>query len=439
MNTLLQIPVPKDIPLDLPLPKTILIIVLILSFLLHILFVNLMVGGTLLTLWYQIKGLKNKDYDTLAREIASTITVNKSLAVVLGVAPLLGINTLYTVYFYSANALTGAFWISIVPLVTITFLLIYAHKYSWDKLSNNKPLHISIIGFASFILLFIPLIFLSNINLMLFPEKWADIKGFFSALTLPNVFPRYLHFLTASLAITSLFLFAYFGRKRYSAEGKYKSLSIPQVRKKIYNVAFVATVTQLVFGPVLLLTLPSKGINWTMMFIILGGVTLSIFALVWMWKSINGTDELINKNFIKVATVITCTVIFMGTGRHFYRANSLKEHQQLITRRTELHKQMVEQAKINLLNPDSEAQETLSPGEVLFNKNCAVCHKYDSRLVGPPVTEMIEIYSNDPKAMKDWIIEPGRKRMDYPQMTGFPNLTEAELTNLTDYLLNLDI
>ncbi len=180
-----QTPVPNDLPLDLPLPEWLLIVLLIVSFLLHIVFVNLMLGGSILTLWAQIKGLKDKDYDTLAHEIAKTITVNKSLAVVLGVAPLLSINTLYTLYFYSANVLTGLMWISIIPMVSVAFLLTYLHKYTWKSLENNKPMHLTIIGLAVLIFLFIPLIFLTNINLMLFPEKWGTIKGFLSALMLP--------------------------------------------------------------------------------------------------------------------------------------------------------------------------------------------------------------------------------------------------------------
>jgi len=135
---LLQIntPVPKDIPLDLPLPEWLLVTLLVFSFLLHIIFINLMVGGSIVTLWAQIKGLKNKEYDTFAHEIAKTITVNKSIAVVLGVAPLLSINTLYTIYFYSANALTGFAWIMIIPLVTIAFLLTYLHKYTWSTFES---------------------------------------------------------------------------------------------------------------------------------------------------------------------------------------------------------------------------------------------------------------------------------------------------------------
>ncbi|WP_222597114.1 hypothetical protein [Chitinophaga pinensis] len=225
-------PVPKDIPLDLPLPEWLLVTILVISFLAHIVFVNLMLGGSLLTLWAEIKGLKDKDYDRFAYETAKTITVNKSLAVVLGVAPLLSINTLYSVYFYSANALTGLMWISVIPLVTIAFLLTYLHKYSWEKLAGNKALHIAIIAAAVLVFLFIPLIFLVNINLMLFPEKWGTVRGFLSALVLPNVFPRYLHFICASLGVTGLFIFWYTGRKNYPFESYYTHLTRYTIKRK---------------------------------------------------------------------------------------------------------------------------------------------------------------------------------------------------------------
>ena len=221
-----QIPVPKDIPLALPMPEWILVFILILSFLIHILFINLMIGGSILTFWYEALGKKHNDFDRLAREIAATITVNKSLAVVFGVAPLLSINVLYTIYFYSANALTGNIWISIVPWVAVAFLLFYLHKYTWDKLADNKAVHLSILGAGVASFLFIPFIFLTNINLMLFPEKWGEINGFFDAMTLPNVFPRYFHFIAASLAITGLFLAWWFDRKAYNTEAIFSHIKI---------------------------------------------------------------------------------------------------------------------------------------------------------------------------------------------------------------------
>ena len=167
-----QTPVPHDIPLPLPAPEWVLVAVLVGFFLMHIFFITMMVGGTFMTLVYQVKGLKESKWEALAHDLAATITVNKSIAVVLGVGPLLAINTLYTVYFYSANALTGDFWIMIIPLVAGAFLLTYAHKYLWGRLP--VWLHLGLISIVVAVFAFVPLIFLTNVNLMLYPERRPD-------------------------------------------------------------------------------------------------------------------------------------------------------------------------------------------------------------------------------------------------------------------------
>ena len=337
LQFLMITPVPKDIPLPLPLPEGILVFLLIVSFLLHILFVNLMVGGSILTLWAEIKGRKDREYDVLAREIADTITVNKSLAVVIGVAPLLSINALYTVFFYSANALTGRLWISIIPLVTAAFLLLYLHKYSWKKLEDKKKLHITINAIAVVLLLFVPLIFLTNINLMLFPQKWETVKGFFSAAMLANVIPRYLHFLCASLAVSGLFLFWYMKRKRYPFEEKFKNFSRYRVLRKWYGLALIASLTQLVLGPLNLFTLPWHAVNWELIYILSGGVLFALTAMFLMWRELKGPEEKLGQRFYFIALVLTVTVLFMGTVRHVYRASALAPHREKIRQKTERH------------------------------------------------------------------------------------------------------
>lgn len=430
-----QIPVPKDIPLPLPLPEWLLVFILILSFLLHILFINLMVGGSILTFGYEIRGVKNKDYDKLAREIASTITVNKSLAVVLGVAPLLSINVLYTLYFYSSNALTGNMWISIIPWVTVAFLLLYLHKYTWERLSENKTLHLAILGLGVFSFLLIPFIFLTNINLMLFPEKWGVIHGFTDALILPNVFPRYFHFITACLAITGLFLAFWFGRKGFSVEGKFENLSKKEIKKQMLNLALIATGVQFIFGPLLFLTLPSKGVTWGLFWVIMGGVTVAIIILVQLWKLLK-ERKLISRRFYTVIGLFTLLVAFMGTGRHLYREGALKTHKELMAERTAAHWEAVKKAHENLLMPEVETKEgTVMPGEQLFKNNCAVCHAANTRLVGPSMAEAAPVYKNNIEGLKQWIKKPGRKRMDYPSMTGFPQLTDQQLTDISEYVL----
>lgn len=436
-----QTPVPHDIPLDLPLPEWLLVVLLIVSFLAHIVFVNLMLGGSILTLWAQVLGLRNKEYDVLAHEIASTITVNKSLAVVMGVAPLLSINTLYSIYFYSANTLTGLMWIAIIPLVIIAFLLTYLHKYTWHQLEDNKALHISMIALAVVVFLTIPLIFLTNINLMLFPEKWGTIRGFVSAMMLDNVFPRYLHFLFASLAVTGLFLFWYIGRKSYPFEEHFKQLTRYDIKKKAYSLTLAASVAQFIMGPLVLITLPSKGIGYNLIITIFTGATIALFAMWWMWKAITGPEDQINNGFERIAIAMTIVVLFMGTGRHIYRANALAPHQKLVQAKTTEFLRQVEEAKsqpeVQEEVPVDSTLGEFAVGAAVFKQNCSACHKQNEKLVGPPMTEMVSIYKDDLAGLKNWIKRPGKKRDDFPQMPGFPMLADQDLDELTKYILSI--
>jgi cytochrome c len=344
-NFAINVPVPHDIPLDLPLPLWLLVGLLVFSFLLHILFVNLMLGGTFLTWWAERKGRENQDYDTLAKEIAKTITVNKSIAVVLGVAPLLSINALYTIYFYSANALTGKFWISLVPLITVIFLLIYWHKYSWEKYENKKSFHIGIITVASLMFLFVPLIFLTNMNLMMFPEQWGQINGFWDAMFQSNlnVFARYLHFLTASFAVTGLFLFGYMRRKKYDTEKIFSNFSKDELLKKWYKLTLYASLLQFLFGPLVFFTLPWKGVTWELAYIFIAGIIFAIAGITLLYLDLKNKISL-GKHFSKVVIAITITVMFMGTGRQTYRAIVLAPHQEMVAEKTELFKIQAQQA-----------------------------------------------------------------------------------------------
>ena len=434
-----QTPLPHDIALQLPLPEWLLVSILILSFLIHILFVNLMVGGSLLTLWYQVKGLKIREYDILAMELAKTVTVNKSLAVVMGIAPLLTINTLYTIYFYTANSLTGFMWIAIIPLVTVAFLLTYLHKYTWTLLERNKGLHLSILAVACCIFLFIPLIFLTNINLMLFPERWGSIRGFISALTLPNVFPRYLHFILASLGITGLFIFWYFGRVSYGFQKKFRVISAYRVRKNAYAMVLGVSSMQFLIGPIVLLTLPAKGLGWNLILVIISGAILALPALFRIYKAITGPPEDIGRHFNKVAFFLSLTVIFMVSGRHIYRSNTLAPHQKLMAAKTLEFQKASQAARHQNQTKDTlktQKADVLTKGSVLFSTNCAICHHAESKLAGPPIKEMVSIYHNNSQALIEWIKKPGRKRLDGPPMPTPVNLTDEDRTELAKFILS---
>lgn len=433
MNPSTVTPIPHDLPLPLPAPEWLLVLLLVVSFVAHILFVNLMIGGSLLTVFFQWKGRNDPPYDRLAREIAGTITVNKSMAVVLGVAPLLLINTLYTVYFYTANALTGLAWILIVPLVIAAFLLTYLHKYSWDALASHRTLHQAIGLAAAVIFLSIPLVFLANVNLMLFPERWPHVLGFLSALTLPNVWPRYFHFLMASLAVTGLFLVGYMKREKFPFDRFFPQLCRGRTLKSFYSVVLFTTGCQFIIGPLVYVTLPVQGMSWSMNGLLAVGIVLALPAMSLIWHEIKASNEICGQHFGKIVTLLGFTVLAMASARHQYRDTALSSHRQAMASKTLVYQEAVQQA---LSEAKDKAASTPSKdgGEEAFNNFCAACHSYDQRLVGPSIKEIQSIYAGRPDGIVAWVRNPGKKRPDYPQMPTLP-IPDESLSQVATYVL----
>jgi len=429
-------PLPRDFPLPLPAGELELQIVLVFLFLLHILFVNLMLGGALLTIAYELRGLRRPPLDTLAKEIAATVTVNKSLAVVLGVGPLLAINALYAIYFYTANSLTGGAWIMIVPLVIAAFLLLYAHKYSWQTLADRKGLHLTIGVAGVLLLLAVPLVFLANINLMLFPDRWLQVKGFLSAMVLPNVLPRYFHFVLASVAITALFLAGWFCSRRVAFEERFPGVDRGEIRRELLTAAFGATALQLIAGPLVLLTLPPHGLSWRMLANITAGVTFGVIALVLMWREARSTAPL-SLRYWTILVLLGGTVLLMTYGRHLYREQAIAPHRALVAEHTAAFQARALGARMRLAAGTprrGEEEQTASPGERTFRAVCMACHAHDARRVGPPLTEIVEIYGGDPDGLISWVRNPGKKRPSYPQMPPI-SMKDLQYRDVATYIL----
>ena len=327
-----ETPIPHDLTLPLPAPEWLLVTVLIVFFLMHIAFITMMVGGTMMTLVYQVKGLKDRKWDPLAHDLAATITVNKSIAVVLGVGPLLAINTIYTMYFYAANALTADFWILIVPLVAGAFLLTYAHKYLWGRMP--LWLHLGLIGTVVAIFLFVPLIFLTNINLMLYPERWPDVEGFWDALMLPNVWPRYMHFLLSCPAMAGLMV-VWLYRRQDAATLAAGGIDRAEMIRLGYRWLLWPTLSQFAVGPLAMLTLPTvTGQTGIATAIFLGSILVAGFLCLMVWGDLKRRDDMVGEGFPMVFASMILIMVMMGGARHIYREAAVAEHRAAVAERT---------------------------------------------------------------------------------------------------------
>lgn len=424
--------VPNDIPLALPAPAGVLAAALLVSFALHIAFVNLMLGGSVLVVVTEAAGLRRREWDRVSHAIAETVTVNKSIAVVLGVAPLLSLSVLYTMYLYTANALLGQAWLMIVPLVITAFLLSYAHKYSWHALESNKALHLAIGSMAAVVYLSVPFIFLSTINLMLYPEWWRQTTSLWAAVLLPNVLPRYLHFVAASLALTGLFLAWYLPRPSLAPTLSLDRLTAADLRRTFLGVTFAATLAQLFLGPLVFMTLPPRAVS-ALLVGLLALVVLLAAVLLWtMWREVREAQP--GGRLGRIVTLLTLIVCTMVFARHEVRETAVSPHRAAMAVKTAAYVAHVRLAQAFLAIPGGLGGKAESAGAALFRQTCGSCHAADRRLVGPPLTEVAKIYAGNPDGIVAWALNPGKKRPDYPQMPA-QTLSRADLAQVAGYML----
>ena len=178
----------------------------VLTLLFHFLFVNVALGGTLIVWFSRVRapfaGPEPMFSDLFRKKLPTTL----ALAINLGVAPLLFFQVLYGHFFYTGSILMAVFWILVIPVLILGYYGAYVHAGPGGGRERIRIVALTITAVA---LLYIAFAFENNISFMLRPGSWGvyfeSAGGRHLALGDPALWPRYLHFITASVAVAGLF------------------------------------------------------------------------------------------------------------------------------------------------------------------------------------------------------------------------------------------
>ena len=152
--TLATVTIPGLDPVGLPAPPTLFVFLQLLTMWLHVLFMNFVLGGSVLAVGLNVAAAAGRrEANPIATLIHQAMPPMISMAVTMGVAPLLFVQTLYGPFFYSANVLMGFAWFSFVVVLLVGFYLTYWLTYrgsnalqrrigTWD----DKPLRRLAVG-----------------------------------------------------------------------------------------------------------------------------------------------------------------------------------------------------------------------------------------------------------------------------------------------------
>ena len=320
--------VPNDLGLSIPGNIPFFEVLIVLSFILHIICVNVLVAGSVSAVYLRIKSWLHRDEvaNQLGLRVATQVSIVKSIAVVLGIAPLLIISTIYTQYFYPSTILIGKWWLALIPLLIVAFLALYVFKFSWEKWSGKPVLHLSFGIFGAIILLFIPLLFVTNVTSMLHPELWMPERGFVGSLfAYPTIWQRYAHFLAASFSMFGIFIYWWGTRTSLAATSPVRI----RARQFGVNQAVLFTVLQLLAGPLLLISMPDQvrqafmGGSLYHTTILSLAIGLAVVLTVYLFR-LRCTHA--KRDLLIVLALLVIVLGLMGTVRHEVRELHLAPH-----------------------------------------------------------------------------------------------------------------
>ncbi len=212
------IPLPSPDPMPLPGPVWLMLTLLLVTFLLHLVAMNLTVGGTAIAVFYGLRRKSDAFAGQLADRLLQFLPFSLAFTITLGVAALLFVQVLYGNLLYASSILIGAFWMSVIPTLILAYYAIY-----YSKAHPQRP---ATLWLSLILLLAIGFVYVNNFTLMLAPQRWLALYRHSTAgLNLnwsdPSLAPRYLHMMLGALAVAGLLVFAAGVRERATDYGRW--------------------------------------------------------------------------------------------------------------------------------------------------------------------------------------------------------------------------
>ncbi|KDA54623.1 hypothetical protein EG19_10710 [Thermoanaerobaculum aquaticum] len=244
--------IPALDPAPIPGPVWLFHLLWVVTFLLHMLFVNVVLGGSILA------ALAGNGRRELQSFFVNANSWAISFAITFGIAPLLFVQVLYGRFFYTATILVAGAWLGMLGFLMVGYYLNYVAKFRLQK-GQSAGLAVPLSALC-FLIIAATQVMVNLLHLQ--PSRWEGVwTQAKSALADPTFVPRFLHFLLAALAMAGA-LAAYVAVRRSKTQGQTAELA--EMARFGVKAALYTTVVQLLVGFWLLLALPSPVLSGLM-------------------------------------------------------------------------------------------------------------------------------------------------------------------------------
>ncbi|MFH2054794.1 MAG: hypothetical protein ABIJ61_02435 [bacterium] len=279
LELLVGIPQPDTLPI--PSPAWLLKFFLLLTFLLHIIAMNILLGGVLLGFVSYLR--REVEYHRLlAKELWHVMPPAVAATVTLGVAPLLFVQVLYGHLLYSSSIIMGWWWWLVIPLLIVAYFTTYKISMRDADGVGWRPLLVLLL------LIVVSLIYSNNMSLMLTPEKFAPMQletqsGWSLNLGEASLIPRWLHMVLGAVAVAALVV-AWLGKRRLDSKPEFGKWAVGY-GGKIFG---AITHLQIVVGLVFIMTLRREVMLMFMGHNLLATILLPVSLILAVYLGIAG-------------------------------------------------------------------------------------------------------------------------------------------------------
>ena len=313
--------IPALDPAGLPGPVWLFQVLLVFTFFLHMLFMNLTLGGTLLAWFSHIRaaGRASHPAGVLANRLTTVNIFAISLAITTGVAPLLFIQVLYQQFFYSGTILLGWIWFSLLVLLAGGYYAAYLYRYRGAPARGTGGGAWLAIAALTFLLIAMIQVAVHLVHVQ--PGKWTSFEQSpLNVLADPVYWPRLLHFVFAGIGFSALVM-AWWAVRRAAAGIDTETNAA--IARTCWRWAIWTTVLQVVDGFVLLAVLPQAVMLGIMRggLATLGPLMLSILLAVGLIVMLARAVDPVAKPGLVTGTLaaMAMTVAVMSITRHQVR------------------------------------------------------------------------------------------------------------------------
>jgi cytochrome c len=404
--------------------------IFIVSLLLFLPYLGMMMGASFISVYFGRKGEKsgNTMLTRFAKDVIERLAITKNAELGLGIIPLLSIIFIYAQLLYQAQTIA----VNIMGLSAILFIAAFISIYKYrngfeitsvinslkgsgngndeanefeEKLVRNTGASGKI---GTTLLYLAAYLFTGCTALAANPARWTEVINILQVLFSWATLFNFIYLLSLSGIITgAAILFLFF---KWPAFGTDKKAPVVDedyakfVKRFAIKLAFISSLLVPLMLFMSFLFLPENALSGDVFFFIAAAIALALILS-------NVLYTMFKKSEINYAVPVFFFVIVIFAFSIFKEesvlGNALQKQTYTVLQKSD---EFEKEVKSKLVTSSGIS------GEEIYNTKCIACHRFDTKLVGPPYLETVPKYNGDVQKLADFIYNPTQNNPGYPPM-----------------------